>query len=180
MQPRYAVGILQALEKGWVGNGTGPQIGDPDAEEVAAPEADLKKTSPNQRYMLGLLPHDVEPVTLGPRKAAALSCSQDVPLTVTDVLFLVARALFRAADSKLMLTGQVSCCRFGGLEGIIRTFTGDGPEGMTGHGKHPNGAPYISCRAGGAEDDRARARGANGARRGRSGAKASCMGCNVM
>ncbi|MCJ1354266.1 MAG: hypothetical protein MMC33_004253 [Icmadophila ericetorum] len=126
-------GELQTLEKGWVGNGTGRQIGDPDIEEDATPRTDLKKNSPAQRKQEGAL------------------TSKDVSLR-----------------------------RFGGIEGIIRTFTGDGPEGMNGHGKHPNGTPYINCRAGGADEDRTGARGAGGARRGGSGAKASCMGCSVM
>ena len=70
--------------------------------------------------------------------------------------------------------------RFGSIEGIIRTFTGDGPEGMSGHSKHPSGMPYINCRAGNADEDRAGARGAGGAKRGRRGAKSSCTGCTVM
>ena len=74
----------------------------------------------------------------------------------------------------------MSMRRFGSIEGIIRTFTGDGPEGLSGHGKHPNGMPYINCRAGGADEDRAGARGAGGAKRGRRGVKSSCTGCTVM
>ena len=45
-------GDLQALEKGWVGNGTGRQIGDLDDEEDATPRTDLKKNSPAQRSAL--------------------------------------------------------------------------------------------------------------------------------
>ena len=40
---------MQALEKGWVGNGTGPQIGHSDGAEEAGQGAEQKKLSPRQR-----------------------------------------------------------------------------------------------------------------------------------
>ena len=67
-----------------------------------------------------------------------------------------------------------------GIEGIIRTFTGDGPEGMSGHGKNLNGPPHINCHAGGADEDKASSRSAARAKKQRSGGKCACTGCSVM
>ena len=71
------------------------------------------------------------------------------------------------------------CARFG-IEGIMRTFTGEGSQGMAGQGKSSSGLPNIACRAGAADEDGANAKSAVKGQRGRSGAKTSCMGCSVM
>lgn len=52
---------MQALEKGWVGNGTGRQIGDQDDEEDVTPRTELKKHSPTQRSVLACLYHHADP-----------------------------------------------------------------------------------------------------------------------
>ena len=62
----------------------------------------------------------------------------------------------------------------------MRTFTGEGSQGIAGQGKTSSGLPNITCRAGGADEDGANAKSAVRSRKGRSGAKSSCMGCFVM
>lgn len=80
---------------------------------------------------------------------------------------------------RYILRCLVMCARFG-IEGIMRTFTGEGSQGMAGQGKPPGGLPNISCRAGAAEEDGANAKNAVRGRKGRNGAKSSCIGCSVM
>ena len=81
-----------------MGNGTGPQVGDPDAEEEAAPQTDLKKTSPNQRYVLGLLTCDVAPQQHWDPDAQSPQ-QQPEFLFIGVVLSLFGHAPIKAAES---------------------------------------------------------------------------------